>query len=518
MEVRRRLGLPKMMGQAMVSIDADFPAQRRTVATAPFSLSRADRRVLWAGLAVLLAVRLLAMFWLPFIDTTEARYAEIARKMVETGDWITPQFAYGVPFWGKPPLHTWLSALGMQAFGVGPFGARVFILACAGAVLGLIHTWVRRNAGADQALLAIVVLASSALFFGASAFVMTDMVMVLGTVLSMVAFHTALTGTGGRVFWGRMFFVGLAIGLLAKGPVATIITLIPLALWLPLAGRWRDLSALPWRSGLVITALLTLPWYIAAEIKTPGFLHYFLIGEHFQRFVVSGWQGDLYGSGHARPKGIIWLYAAAMFLPWTFFAATLLPRIHALRATLAADATGWHSYLALSMAAPLILFSPAANILPAYSLPAMPAAAVLLVSLWAGSRGAPGPWARRAALVSVAGVASLFVMLTLISHISPQILHLKTERDLVAAARQHDQGMAFTYWGNRSFSAEFYTAGKVVFTTDPGQIDALADNGIRDALVVSENDTAELAKLAASEFLPLGRFGRRILFIEEAGK
>lgn len=73
------------------------------------------------------------MILVPVKDTTEARYAEIARKMLETGDWITPQFEYGVPFWGKPPLHTWLSAAGMGAFGVNEFAARlpIFALACA---------------------------------------------------------------------------------------------------------------------------------------------------------------------------------------------------------------------------------------------------------------------------------------------------------------------------------------------------------------------------------------------------
>ena len=47
--------------------------------------------------------------------------------MLESGDWITPQFDIGIPFWGKPPLHTWLAAAGMALFGVGEFGARVFI-------------------------------------------------------------------------------------------------------------------------------------------------------------------------------------------------------------------------------------------------------------------------------------------------------------------------------------------------------------------------------------------------------
>lgn len=46
----------------------------------------------------------------PLFDTTESRYAEIARKMLETGNWVTLQQDYGVPFWAKPPLSIWLSA------------------------------------------------------------------------------------------------------------------------------------------------------------------------------------------------------------------------------------------------------------------------------------------------------------------------------------------------------------------------------------------------------------------------
>ena len=73
---------------------------------------------------------------------------------------MTPQFDYGVPFWGKPPLHRWLSALGMGIFGVGRLEARIFILAASVAVLGLVFCWVRRHRDSDQALLATVVFCS----------------------------------------------------------------------------------------------------------------------------------------------------------------------------------------------------------------------------------------------------------------------------------------------------------------------------------------------------------------------
>jgi hypothetical protein len=47
---------------------------------------------------------------IPLLDKTEARYAEIARIMWDTNQWIMPQIDYGIPFWAKPPLSTWLSA------------------------------------------------------------------------------------------------------------------------------------------------------------------------------------------------------------------------------------------------------------------------------------------------------------------------------------------------------------------------------------------------------------------------
>ena len=61
----------------------------------------------------------------PLFDNTESRYAEIARKMVETHIWVMPQYHYGVPFWAKPPLSTWSSAVTMEIFGINEFAVRL---------------------------------------------------------------------------------------------------------------------------------------------------------------------------------------------------------------------------------------------------------------------------------------------------------------------------------------------------------------------------------------------------------
>lgn len=501
----------------MVAIEPEAIALERNDALRKmqaFSLRHSERQVLFTMLGVLLVVRVLAMFWVPLVDTTEARYAEIARKMLETGDWITPQFDYGVPFWGKPPLHTWMSALGMKIFGVGHFGARVFIMLSSLAVLSLCYVWVRKMRCRDEALVAIAVISSSVLFFGASAFVMTDMAMVLGTTLSMISFYVCVTDPTSRPLWGHFFFVGLAVGLLAKGPVAVVLTLIPLFLWLTVGNRWRWLTRLPWITGLLITVMIALPWYLMAEIKTPGFLHYFIVGEHYERFVVSGWEGDLYGSGHARPKGLIWALWLAVFMPWTLFAASLILRGQQVLEVFRKDQTGWHSYLLVWALSPLILFTPAANILAAYVLPGIPAAAILLVSIWTKVFGKPNWITRLSLLLSMGGVAMIFLILTALAFFSPNTLNLKTERELVTKVLEASPEITVTYLGKRSYSAEFYTQGRARFVTDVAGISYLKGNKVRDALAVPSHDIPKLKGILETGFVDLGRFGQRHLFIE----
>lgn len=153
-----------------------------------------SRAILW-GLFLLLAVRVAAMIWVPLTDPTEARYAEIARKMVETGNWITPQFDYGVPFWAKPPLHTWLSAMGIAAFGVTPFAVRLGILLSALATLAILWFWARTVTDRVTAGVAVLVAASSALFFVALGFVQTDMALTLGVTACMAGFYGGLQET-----------------------------------------------------------------------------------------------------------------------------------------------------------------------------------------------------------------------------------------------------------------------------------------------------------------------------------
>ena len=472
-------------------------------------LDGADRRALVAVLAGFGLLRLWALFAVPFTDTTEARYAEIARKMVETGNWLTPQFDYGVPFWGKPPLHSWLSAAGMQLFGVNEAAARLPILMTALAVLFLVWLWVRDTVGANAALVSTVVLASMAMFFGASAFVMTDMPMVLGTVLVMVGFWQSVSNDRASR-WGYAVFLGLAIGMLAKGPVAVVICAIPLLLWLALTWNWRLLRRLPWARGTALFAVLVLPWYIAAEIATPGFLHYFLIGEHIQRFLTPGWQGDLYGTGHQEAKGMIWVFWLMAALPWALVSALLLSRPKRVVAAFGQDRSRWRLYLLLWALSPLLLFTPASNILAAYVLPGLPAAAVLLVLLATDLSGVqPGRAVRTGFVVATSVIFVAFLALIAGVTFAPQQLRVKSDKALVAAAQAALPDAPLYTLGGRSYSAEFYTRGKARPLAAEDLARLGADGGA--AAVAVAPDMADEAEAAGLK--NLGEYGRHVLFV-----
>ncbi|MFX0545913.1 ArnT family glycosyltransferase [Roseovarius sp. S1116L3] len=496
----------------MPSAEIALPAARKTMpnnarrfAGRDLALTQTHIRALWATLGAFLIVRLVAMVTLPFTDTTESRYAEMTRKMVETGNWLTPQDGYGVPFWGKPPLNTWMAAGGMELFGVNEFAARLPILLASLVILVLVFIWVRGIAGRNTALVSVAVLFSTVAFFGASAFVMTDIPMALGTTLVMVAFWKVVCGAATDRGWGYGVFLGLAIGMLAKGPVAVVICLIPLFLWLTLRLDWGLLRRLPWVKGSALLLALTVPWYAAAEWATPGFLRYFLIGEHIERFLVPGWPGDLYGGGHDEAKGMIWIFWTGTIRPWSYVA--LLPLLWNARGAVRAvraDGSGWMLYLFLWAIAPMILFTFASNILPAYTIPGLPASVVLMVVLYSCLWGAePGKW-RRALFVGSAGVSLVFFAgASILAATSPDMLRLKTHKALVAEASARVPGAPLYRIGQRSFSSEYYTGGAVHLIS----VDELAALDADGPIALSVPDRY-VDEVAALDYQRIGGFGR----------
>lgn len=335
-------------------------------------------------LAAVVCTRLATLPLYPLTDPSEARYANIARVMHETGNWVTPQTAPGEAFWGKPPLSVWASALSMRTFGVNEFGARFPSFLFALITCWITYVWAdalarseRGERRAESATTAVVVLLTCLGFFVGAGAVMTDPALVVATTWGLASFWMVAVASDTRRRWRFGFFAALAVGLLAKGPVSVVLVVAPIGLWCLIHRRWAALRALPWRAGPALTVAIAAPWYIVAELKTPGFLKYFIVGENFQRFVVPGWTGDLYGFAHAVPHGTVWLYFAAATLPWSLLA---VPAVLA-----ASSRARWRalpepglSLVALAVVAPLAFFTLSAHVIWTYALPAIPPFAALL--------------------------------------------------------------------------------------------------------------------------------------------
>lgn len=445
-------------------------------------------------LLVLLALRLVTMALLPMQDTTEPRYAEIARLMAERGDWITPWFTPDQPFWGKPPLSFWAQALSMRLFGTNDLAARLPSWLAMAAVLWLTMRLARSMGsatnhgaggpageapvsdarGGSLAIWSVLILASMVLAYVSAGAVMTDPFLVLGTTLALAG--AWLAQQGGSRAWGWAAFAGLSIGLLAKGPVAAVLVIVPAAAWAAWGGHWTALArSLPWVGGLALTAVLVLPWYLLAELKTPGFIDYFIVGEHIRRFIEPGWTGDLYGSAHLKPRGTIWPYLLAASLPWSLVGLAWLGaqlrhpsgRVRVARG-LGDDATRW---LLLAALVPPLFFTLSRNILWTYALPSLPFVAIGIARVLTAG-GGPTRW--RAAVVTALAVPLVLTVYWLVVAARPETL--KSAQPLLQALRAQPNGTPeqVVFLGRVPFSATYYSQG-TVRQVDPAALPALAE-------------------------------------------
>ncbi len=435
----------------------------------------------WAVILILslIALRLVSLGLYPLYDTTEARYGEMARIMLETNNWITPQFDYNIPFWGKPPLQTWISALSFSWLGVNEFSARLPHFICGLITCVLTFSLTKSLTNKHSAIFSLLIITSSLGFILAIGMVMTDSALLMANTMAMVTFWQCYSKKD-KIFFGHLFFIALALGMLIKGPVAVVFIIISLVCW----SIWQKcfyhaIKALPWISGMLLFLILTLPWYIWAEIRTPGFLEYFIFGEHIQRFLVSGWQGDLYGTAHVKPRGMIWLYWLVCASPWSFIALGLLVKKYRGIKLPHSKGTikGVNKYLICWMISPLLLFTFAGNILPIYVLPGFSALAVLVAI--------NSQWKKSSNYLALASFCILAIMIIILR---TGVMNKKSEVYLLGENRSFSQSTQLYYWKKRPFSAQFYSKGQAQLLDDKEKLRTLLTSNEAFSIAIKHND------------------------------
>ncbi|MDF1554283.1 MAG: glycosyltransferase family 39 protein [Deferrisomatales bacterium] len=450
--------------------------------------------------------RLLSLGLYPLSDKTESRYGEIARIMAETGNWVTPHIDYGVPFWGKPPLATWLSAMAIKLFGANEFAVRFPSFALAIGTVSLVFFLARNQKRKDLALVASVILCVSPMFFVAGGAVMTDPALVFGTTLSMVGFYAAVvSGDAFRKLWGYLFFVGLAIGLLSKGPVAVVLTGVPIFFWSAWQRKWRQVwQRLPWMSGTALTLVLTLPWYLLAESRTPGFLDYFIVGEHWKRFVEPGWEGDLYGGAHSMPRGTVWVLWLLTAFPWSFFVlVSFFFRSGRRRISeQMQEDKDWSRYLLLWTIAPILLFTLSGNILWTYVLPGIPAFSLLFATIWQ-SKEREQIWF----VLRTSNTMFLILFIGVLS-LSLDLIPFRTSQKILVDSYNEtaSDGSSLTYVFSRPYSAQFYSNGKALLLKSVDGDEAIFRNNQVDFLAIRSRDIMRLPEIVATRLEKQGEY------------
>lgn len=474
---------------------------------------------------IAIVARLFGIIEYPLHDPTEARYAEIPRLIIETGNWIMPPFDYGVPFWGKPPLTFWLTAISFKLFGYSEFAARLPIFLLAGVVLWISYRFAKVLLGVEKAAFSSIVLISTALFFIASGAVMTDMALCLCISLSMISFWHALNNPDAQQAkkWSYLFFVGLGFGLLVKGPIVGVLVLLPLIAWVIIEKQWRIAwQNIPWFKGSALMLLIAVPWYIIAEIDSPGFINYFLVGEHFMRFVDAGWHGDLYGVAHKHPRGKIWLLWLFASLPWSLIflgSALTWPLRKNKTITLKNSCQGnWHSYLLFWAIAPMVFFTLSGNILYTYVLPGLPAFAMMvteMLSLRFDSKSImQSKWLYAGFIIPIIGLLFMGLVST-----APEKLNFeKNQKYLVEIFQQnkHSNNSQLSYEGSRLFSIDFHTQGQAKrININANTLAELSNNSVEDFLIVQKSNIPKQPAALLESFEVIAEYRKYALLKEK---
>ena len=397
---------------------------------------------------MLVAIRMYFNWTLPLMDKTEARYGEIARLMSETGNWITPQIDYGVPFWAKPPLSTWASAVSISVFGSDEFFVRLpslFVLVSVAFLIGKYRKELKQSI-----YLPGIILLTIPEFNLHAGVVSTDAFLCLSIVLTMFSFWESMRDNA-KVYWGYLFFAGIGIGLLSKGPIIGILTLPPIFLWALFTKTIRkSFIKLPWIGGILLLMLISFPWYILAELRSPGFINYFFSGEHFERYFNSEWKGDKYGFPKRQPIGMVWVFLIIFLLPWTFALIQLL-----LRKWKTFKKDHWILFLFFWLAWTPLFFTFSKSLIHPYILPCSIPAALIISYYWTSL-------IYKKLYISIAiSIPLLLLVIKLSGFAKPYYVHT-TDKFLISNL---DKTKTVYALDRKSFSSQFYTQGKIKVIT-----------------------------------------------------
>ena len=306
-------------------------------------------------------------------DSDEAFYADSAREMVVSADWVTPYYNYE-PRFQKPVLYYWLTAAASLVLGDSEMAARLWA-AMAGLGLVLVTAAAgRRWYDESTGLLAGAIVATNFGYFSIGRMALPDLPLAFCITLAIWA---ALVATLEQERSPRKFVVlaalALGLGFLTKGPVGLIIPVIVIVPVLMIERRSIALTPSDLLLGFVVMIAVAVPWYVVMWFRHGNeYLQGFFIGDNFDRFATDRFNDP-------RPWWFYFPIVAGGLLPWTPLALVWMgPLTQWVRRR--RDLSTIDLRLLLWAALPLAFYSLSVGKQPRYILPVLPPLALLLAS------------------------------------------------------------------------------------------------------------------------------------------
>ena len=340
-------------------------------------------------------------------EPDEGRYAEVAREMVATGDWITPRLD-GFNFFDKPPMHYWGSAAAYSVFGVHPWSARLWC-ALTGLLAILMVGWAgARLFGREAGGYAAAILGSSLLFALAAHINTIDMGVTAFLACGMACFLVAQFDPDAahlRTRLNLLMWASLALAVLSKGLIGVVFPGLILLVYMLWQRDWTVLLRVSLLPGIALLLAICAPWFILMSRLHPDFLYTFFITQQFTRFLTPVFHRTQ-PFGFFIPVVVLGLFPWTLLLPWT-------------RSAWRAFYTGLPAqrFLLSWIGVIFVFFSASHSKLPFYILPLFPALVLLLGA--AAAALPPAAMRRRfhliivtAAIGAIVAVASMFLLHT----------------------------------------------------------------------------------------------------------
>lgn len=252
-----------------------------------------------------------ALGTMPLMEPDEARYAEIPREMLATGDFVTPHLN-GVAYLEKPPLFYWGNALALRLLGENEFAARSFTALV--SVAGILLTYWIGSAlsGWRTGLFSAIVLSTSIYYYVIGRLNTLDMTLAVALLLAIFPAYLYCSGKRESRGFLHLSYAAAGVAFLTKGLVGVAFPPAVLVCWLVFSRRHREFRRAFSLPGILLLLAIVLPWLVIVQQRNPDFLWFFFVHEQFLRYTTVIHH-------HAGPLWYFLPVVLAGFIPWIAF-------------------------------------------------------------------------------------------------------------------------------------------------------------------------------------------------------